>query len=157
MLSSSTPRLISSAARVPPGTNGGVTLLGLGAGAAGGLAMGLVQWAAGCISGEALGVLQPAAGPAAAACTGVRFWLVLGTAAGMTGSLIDSLLGATLQYSGWCSKTNRVVGGAAPHVQHISGRPLLSNNQVNALAALLTSTGCMAAVWWWSGAGQALL
>jgi uncharacterized membrane protein len=157
MLSSSPPRLISSGAAVPPGTNGGVTLLGLGAGAAGGLAMGMVQWVGGCVSGEFLGGLQPAAGSTAAACKGARFWLVLGTAAGVSGSLIDSLLGATLQYSGWCSKTNRVVAQAAPHVKHISGRPLLSNNQVNALAALLTSTGCMAAVWWWSGAGQALL
>jgi uncharacterized membrane protein len=157
MLSSSPPRLISSWARVPPGTNGGVTLLGLGAGAAGGLAMGLLQWAAGCISGEFMGALQPAAGQAAAACTGAQFWLLLGTAAGVTGSLIDSLLGATLQYSGWCSKTHRVVAQAAPLVQHISGRPVLSNNQVNALAALLTSSGCMVAVWWWTGSGHMLL
>jgi uncharacterized membrane protein len=61
---------------------------------------------------------------------------------------MDSLLGATLQYSGWCSKTKRVVAQAAAGVQHISGRPWLSNNQVNALAALCTSSGCVALTWW---------
>eukprot|EP00882_Tetradesmus_deserticola_P015318 GHRQ01016315.1.p1 GENE.GHRQ01016315.1~~GHRQ01016315.1.p1 ORF type:complete len:152 (+),score=59.12 GHRQ01016315.1:130-585(+) len=146
MLSSSPPRLVSSWARVPPGTNGGVTLLGLAASAAGGLCMAAVQWAGGCVSGEFMGGLQPAAGPAAAACHGAGFWLALGTAAGVGGSLVDSLLGATLQYSGWCSTTGRVVAQAAPGVQAISGKPVLSNNQVNALAALLTSAGCMAAV-----------
>ncbi|WIA08711.1 hypothetical protein OEZ85_008135 [Tetradesmus obliquus] len=156
MLSSSRPRLLSSMAAVPPGTNGGVTLLGLAAGAAGGLAMGAVAWVVGWLSGELAPGLGQAASPAAAACQGAGFWLGLGIGAGCAGSLIDSLLGATLQYSGWCSRTHRVVAQAAPHVQHISGKPILSNNQVNALAALSTSAGCVAFAWWWLSAGQVL-
>jgi uncharacterized membrane protein len=157
MLSSSRPRLISSMAHVPPGTNGGVTLLGLAAGAAGGLAMGLVTWAAGSASGELPGSMGPAGGPTVAVAQGPGFWLGLGAAAGLAGSLIDSLLGATLQYSGWCSKTQRVVAQTAPHVQRISGRPLLSNNQVNTLAALCTSAGCVAVAWWRLSAGKVVL
>lgn len=137
MLSSSAPRLITTGRRVPTGTNGGVTLLGLAASAAGGLFMGLVVWAAGCVSRETRhpGVLQQHNSMHA------QQWMLLATAAGVFGSLTDSLLGATVQYSGWCTKTHKVVPRAAQHVQHISGLPLLSNNAVNAVSALLTSLG----------------
>lgn len=75
---------------VPPGTNGGVSWLGTAAGAAGGACTGGVAWA--------LEVVAPAASG------GPPRWgaasLALGLLGGMAGNAFDSLLGATLQYSG---------------------------------------------------------
>ena len=71
------PRLITSGAPVPPGANGGVTLLGTGGGVLGAAVMGALTW-----------LLAPPrpGGPA-----------VVVAVAGVLGMLIDSVLGATLQ------------------------------------------------------------
>jgi hypothetical protein len=76
------------------------------------------------------------------------FWTVLGLFAGVAGSLVDSWLGATLQYSGYCHKTGRAVGTPGPFVTHISGRPWLSNEAVNALSAAIAATSTAACTWW---------
>jgi uncharacterized protein (TIGR00297 family) len=75
-------RLITTWERVPPGTDGGVTIPGSIAG----LAAGLV------IAGVATvgGMIPPA-----------QLWIPV--AAGFVGMLIDSILGATLQRRGWIS------------------------------------------------------
>jgi uncharacterized membrane protein len=83
---------------VRKGTNGGVTLQGLLAATAGGLTIGLTFVAVGLITAECsfeMALQQLLVIPISAA-------------AGLLGSLIDSLLGATLQFSGYCSVRKKV-------------------------------------------------
>ena len=84
--------------RVQKGTNGGVTIDGLLAAAAAGFSIGLAFVLIGFLTAQ---------------CAYV-FWrqllvIPLATAAGLGGSLIDSILGATVQYSGFCSVRKRVL------------------------------------------------
>eukprot|EP00879_Flechtneria_rotunda_P020922 GHRR01022030.1.p1 GENE.GHRR01022030.1~~GHRR01022030.1.p1 ORF type:complete len:192 (+),score=59.70 GHRR01022030.1:969-1544(+) len=152
MLSLTPPRLITSLKQVPAGVNGAVSTQGLAASAAGGAFVGLVLWVVGCISGE-LGAVAPVLNhvlqqrmqqgllvelvPAAAQQGTV--WVMLGLAAGLGGALVDSLLGATLQYTGMDMNTRKVVSKPATTVKHISGLSCLSNDAVNAIAAMITS------------------
>jgi uncharacterized membrane protein len=105
-----------------------VTLEGCGAGVAGGAFIGLVMWL-GSAADPAFG------GPRLNAVT----LIPLGAALGAAGSAIDSLLGATVQYSGICTATGKAVQHAAPGVRHVSGRSLLSNDGVNFAASALTA------------------
>ena len=121
------PRLITTWRVVPPGTNGGVTPLGTAAGAAAGLVIGLF----GAFSYEAEGV------------TFQGSIVALGVAAGVVGSAIDSLIGATLQYSGRDKKTGAIVPDSAPpkdnrNVESVGARfAVLSNTQVNFVTSLI--------------------
>jgi hypothetical protein len=91
VLSATPPRLITSPNTVvKPGTNGGVTPLGLVASGAGGLAVGLAFYLGGLIVPLVTGRFELA----------LRFatqWpvLAIGAGAGIVGSLVDSVLGAT--------------------------------------------------------------
>ena len=125
VLSRHRPWLVTSGASVPPGTNGGVSVVGTGASVAGGLLIGLVFWVLGA-------ALQPAAAAAAASPLPPQWPLVpLGAAAGFLGSMADSLLGATLQFSGWSERKGVVVERPGEGVRHISGWDVLDNHQVN--------------------------
>ncbi|KAJ4708369.1 Transmembrane 19 [Melia azedarach] len=137
VLSDEQPRLITTFKPVRKGTNGGVTKAGLLAAAAAGSIVGLTFVLFGffttkCSQDVALKQLLV---------------IPLSAMAGLCGSLIDSLLGATLQFSGFCTVRNKVVGKPGPTVKKISGLTVLDNNAVNfvsiMLTTLLTSIACM--------------
>ncbi|XP_074576914.1 protein PGR-like [Curcuma longa] len=129
MLSSEQPRLITTFKKVRKGTNGAITIHGLVAAIAAGFAIGITFALVGLLTTEcSLDVLW-------------RQLLVvpIAAAAGLIGSLIDSLLGATLQFSGYCTVRKKVVGKHGPTVIKISGTSMLDNNAVNAVSILLTT------------------
>ncbi|KAI9191728.1 hypothetical protein LWI28_012595 [Acer negundo] len=147
VLSDDQPRLITTFKPVRRGTNGGVTKAGFLAATAAGSVIGLTFVLFGFLTTK---------------CTydaALKQLLVipLSAVAGLCGSVIDSLLGATLQFSGFCTVRNKVVGKPGPTVQKISGLTILDNNAVNVvsimLTTLLTSIACVNAdnfdqLWW---------
>ena len=113
---------------VPRGTNGGISLLGTGAGVAGGIFMGVVYWLAGITStGWARSDMTWAAALAA------------GALLGLVGTLLDSLLGATLQHSSFVGGIGQVASRPHSDGQHITGADVLSNDAVNFLAVNATA------------------
>lgn len=129
ILSNEEPRLITTFKKVRKGTNGAITVDGLLAAAAAGFVIGLAYVIVGFVSAE---------------CDSDVSWKQLlvvpvATASGLLGSMIDSLLGATLQYSGYCTVRKKVVSKKAPTVKRITGVDILDNNAVNAVSILLTS------------------
>lgn len=129
ILSDAQPRLITTLKPVRRGTNGGVTKAGLLAAAVAGSIIGLTFVLIGffttrCAYDVALKQLLV---------------IPISALAGLCGSVIDSLLGATLQFSGFCSVRNKVVGKPGPTVKRISGLSILDNNGVNLVSILLTT------------------
>eukprot|EP00455_Lapot_gusevi_P045354 TRINITY_DN5787_c0_g1_i4.p1 TRINITY_DN5787_c0_g1~~TRINITY_DN5787_c0_g1_i4.p1 ORF type:complete len:311 (+),score=41.27 TRINITY_DN5787_c0_g1_i4:52-933(+) len=131
VLQKSRPFLLTSCRRVPTGTNGAVSVVGLLVSGLGGTLMGVTFYLASLTSDFVNSPSTSTSYP----------WLFLffATSAGLLGSLIDSLLGATMQYSGWNEAKKRVVAEPSPDTQHISGVNLLSNNQVNLVSSIATS------------------
>lgn len=118
------PILLVGLRRVPRGTNGAVSPLGCLATVLGGAAV------AAAFAFASL----PAPAPYVATV------VALGAACGAFGSLVDSVLGATLQYSAFCLSCKKAVNGPhhtpAHRLSHVAGTHLLSNNTVNFIAAL---------------------
>jgi len=109
---------------VPAGTNGGVTALGLLSSLGGGGLVGLTFALSAAVAGPPSSIFS---------------FVLLGLLSGLFGSLLDSVLGATLQWSGVCQKSGKVVNSPQKNARHISGKDILSNNQVNFISAATSS------------------
>mmetsp|Transcript_37969 Transcript_37969/g.72791 ORF Transcript_37969/g.72791 Transcript_37969/m.72791 type:complete len:438 (+) Transcript_37969:122-1435(+) len=130
VLSKAPPRLITSFEVVPAGTNGGISLLGTIASAAGGLFVGMCYFT----SSLYFHLSTPAA-----STDKILLMIPLGLGAGLVGSFIDSILGATIQFSGYDNIQDKITGSPGPNVEHISGLRILNNHAVNFVSALITS------------------
>lgn len=126
VLSQSHPRLITTWQEVPAGTNGGVTTVGLVASFLGGLTVGGAYYVTQLLLVSDLHLADPQ-------------WpiMVYGGVAGLLGSMLDSFLGAHMQYSGFDSSIGKVVSYESSTTQRICGKPILDNNAVNLFSSVL--------------------
>ncbi|KAJ1397054.1 integral membrane protein DUF92-domain-containing protein [Ochromonadaceae sp. CCMP2298] len=131
VLSANNPRLVTTLfwREVPRGTNGGMSGVGTLASAAGGLFIGCVFFA-----GAALVPSSSAQYPV----------LVYSLLCGLLGSLVDSLLGASVQATYYCTERKCIVKrdgtgqGTQGSIVRICGSDVLSNEAVNLLSIMLT-------------------
>ena len=137
VLSKRPPRLITNGRQVDTGTSGGVTATGLAASLGGAGLIALVAAAAAWIGRARPEVL----------------WAVVlaGVAGGTCGSLLDSLLGATVQAIYWCDRcgkeTERRTHRCGLTTRQVRGLRWLGNDAVN-LVASAAGAAVAAAVGW---------
>ncbi|XP_072233304.1 transmembrane protein 19 isoform X2 [Leuresthes tenuis] len=126
VLSKSHPKLITTWKEVPAGTNGGVTPVGLVASFLGGAAVGLAYFVTQILMISNLQLADPQ-------------WPIImyGGVAGLLGSMLDSFLGAHMQYSGFDSNLGKVVSYESATTRRICGKPILDNNAVNLFSSVL--------------------
>jgi uncharacterized protein (TIGR00297 family) len=131
ILSRAEPRSIVTLRPVPRGTSGAVSALGLAATVAGALVV---------------------AGVASLAAAAPLRLILVATAAGTLGSLVDSLAGATVQETFYCAACARECeapvhscGAAAERVRGVVG---FGNDAVNFVATLFGATFAAASVFW---------
>jgi len=136
ILSKSPPRLVTTFAKVPPGTNGAMSRAGTIASLSGGLIMGVTMFVSLIIESSACRTN---------AVAHLFSLLLAGACGGLGGSALDSLLGATIQKTEFSHLTNRIITDetkSAPRqageVKTISGRDILTNNQVNLITSAIT-------------------
>jgi len=130
ILSRVPPRLITTGQEVPAGTSGGVTWLGVWASVAGALLIGAVA--------TALTQAESLLGGAGWQVNAVSYSL-LAVIGGASGSLFDSLLGATVQgiyFCDFCEKqTERRVHRCGQPTRLVRGWEWLNNDVVNLAAS----------------------
>jgi len=129
VISNSSPRLITTWEVVPKGTNGGITLLGTVASGLGGLIVG---------AAFGVGTLFAEEQQTSPTSLGIGNLALLGMVGGLLGSAIDSVLGATVQYSGQEIASGKIVDRPGKTVRYISGSCILDNHLVNLYSSLLT-------------------
>lgn len=119
-LSRHAPRSLVGLRRVPAGTSGAVSGLGLSATAAAGGLIGLV-----------FGLWEP---------SDLVVWIAIGGLSGAVGAFLDSLLGARLQARFVCDRCGRACEGAVHHcgarTRHTGGLRWFGNDTVNVLATI---------------------
>lgn len=122
------PFLITTGKRVPRGTNGGVSGIGLLVSFLGGVLIGVVHYLTNVYTIDT-DVLRVSSAQ----------WplIVIGGVGGLLGSLIDSVIGATMQYSGQ-DENGKIVEMPGKSVKHISGVRILDNHSVNLISSILT-------------------
>jgi uncharacterized protein (TIGR00297 family) len=126
-LGKAAPRLITSGRTVEVGTSGGVSPLGTGVSFVGGLLIGLTA-----------GLLAPLAG--LLPWSAMLPVALIGALSGATGSLIDSLMGATIQqiyYCDTCQKeTERKLHRCGTTTRTLRGWSWMNNDLVNLISSL---------------------
>jgi uncharacterized protein (TIGR00297 family) len=142
VLSRIPPRLITTGQQVAPGTSGGVTRLGIWASIAGALLIGAV----------ATGLLQLDSLLAGEGWSlGAASYPLLAVAGGFSGSLFDSLLGATVQgvyYCGQCKKeTESPVHHCGERALQVRGWAWLNNDLVNLMASIVGGLVAASLAW----------
>ncbi|CAG8677836.1 8001_t:CDS:2, partial [Racocetra persica] len=106
-------------------TNGGISPLGLFASVLGGFVIGI----------SAMISIYFADG-----CNRLYIELIpVASIAGLIGSIIDSILGATVQVSMYSEKACKVTYSRTEETKLVSGYDLLDNNQVNFVSSLVTA------------------
>jgi len=138
ILAHSPPILLTTLKTVPPGTNGALSAIGTAASVAGGTVMGLTMWTTLVVENA---VCRSSAGPL------LNELLLWGSIAGGLGSLLDSLLGATLQRTQYSTTRKRIlIDTSRPtspdpekDLQVVSGIDVLTNNQVNLISSAATA------------------
>lgn len=141
ILSKSDPILITTFKKVPRGTNGGVSTWGLFVSLLGGLFIGFFHF---------LSTLFFVDSDALANASVQYPVIIFGGIAGLYGSIVDSLLGATCQYSGQ-TEDGFIVENPSEAVKKISGTfKLLNNHSVNLVSCAITafSVPTMAYLFW---------
>ncbi|KIK09902.1 hypothetical protein K443DRAFT_671216 [Laccaria amethystina LaAM-08-1] len=129
ILSDSPPRLITTFKRVPPGTNGAMSLGGT-----------LASVVGGAIVGSLMGISLIVENVQCSPIEVLTTMIVLGMLGGGIGSLIDSVMGATIQRTRYSTAKKMVLQDGSTFggdIKIISGWNLLTNNQVNLLSSVI--------------------
>jgi uncharacterized protein (TIGR00297 family) len=125
--STTSPRLVTTWRTVPAGTSGAVSARGLGGALGGGALIGVLA-AAGWQWDLLPGDIQALPGLAAV------------TVGGVAGSLVDSLLGATVQDRRWCEtcrkETEQRIHRCGTRSSHVGGVSWIDNDVVNVSSAM---------------------
>ena len=124
ILSTSDPILITNGKKVPRGTNGGISHTGLICSILGGFIIG-----AGSFVIDTMNGLDVQSVP----------MILFGIVCGALGSIIDSILGATLQITYFDEDKKVVSDTPKNNAVRIAGMDVMSNTQVNLVSVLITS------------------
>uniref|UniRef100_A0A8D1M201 Transmembrane protein 19 n=1 Tax=Sus scrofa TaxID=9823 RepID=A0A8D1M201_PIG len=120
VLSKSPPRLITTWEKVPVGTNGGVTMVGLAFSLLGGTFVGIAYFLSQLVFVNDLDISAPQ-------------WPIIafGGLAGLLGSIVDSYLGATMQFSGLDESTGMVVNSPSNEASFLTKKLNIGGKRVN--------------------------